>query len=517
MRSVLVTGIGAPRPVLPDVRSMFAHAAATQPDTVALVHLGRRLTYADASRGVARIASQLLARGLAGKVVALVLPNSIEHVIAYYGCLAAGAIPALMNPTFPSEAMRPLIQASEPAAAFVLPDQAEKVSELGTVFRFETLVIGAGALSVEVLTALHAAPADGDAPDPDSPAVILFSGGTTGLPKAVVHTHRRLMAKIERIEWAWPTRESGEVWLPVAPFFHVYGMLMGLLNPVYGRATLVIPARFQPDLVIGMLADHRVTVFGGGPPAVYGALLASSGFDAVDLSALRVCPGGGASFPVELLRRWEAATGRAIHEGYGMTEVAPIAVNTLVAGRREGSVGKAVPGTVVEIVDLESGDRVMPIGEPGEIRIRGPHMFEGYLGRPEETAVTLKGGYVYTGDIGTLDAEGFLTITDRKKDVIFVNGFNVFPREIEEVLIAHPSVRTVGVARAPDPRTGEKAVAFVVAGAGVDSDSLSAWCRERLAPYKVPGDILFVDELPLTPAGKLDRMALARAAVAPSS
>lgn len=502
----------APRPAFATVYDMFAHAVATAPDDTALVHLGRRLTYAEEARAVDALAAKLEALGAPGKVVALLVANALEYHIGFYGCLKCGAIPALANATFPLEALRPLLTKAKPVLSLTTPDHAAKSRELGRDLSFETLVFGEGDLTLPTLIAAGSADRPPAQFGADDTAILMFSGGTTGISKAILHSHRRLLGKVERIEWGWPTLPRGDVWLPIAPFFHVYGLLFGVLNPVYSVGTIVIPERFQPDLVVTMLDEHKVTVFGGGPPAIYNGLLAATCFGTADLSALRVCPGGGAPFPVELIKRWKAATGLDIYEGYGMTEIAPIAVNTERFGTRIGSVGKSVPDTIVEAVDLAEGTKVLPPGEKGELRIRGPHLFTGYVDAPEETAKAIRDGFLYTGDIGTVDAEGFVTITDRKKDVIFVSGFNVFPREIEEVLMASPAVRACGVIGAPDERTGEKAVAFVVVQGGIDALTLQDFCAARLAPYKVPRDIRIVEELPLTPAGKLDRLALIRAA-----
>jgi long-chain acyl-CoA synthetase len=260
-----------------------------------------------------------------------------------------------------------------------------------------------------------------------------------------------------------------------------------------------------------------VTVFGGGPPAIYAGVLAAENLAGADLSALRVCPSGGAPVPVELHERWRRATGLAIHEGYGMTEMAPISGTTALTGVRPGSVGRAMPCNEVQVVDLETGTRALPPGERGEIRVRGPHMMTGYRNRPEETAAVLRDGFIHTGDIGHLDADGFLFITDRRKDVILVKGFNVFPREVEEAIHAHPKVAAAGVVGAPDPRSGERVVAFVVprAGEAPDEAEIAAHLAERLVGYKCPGEIRVVAALPLTGAQKLDRRALRRAAQAP--
>jgi long-chain acyl-CoA synthetase len=349
---------------------------------------------------------------------------------------------------------------------------------------------------------------------PEDPAALLFSGGTTGLPKAVEHTHGRLVTAVRCTECIWPTRTDREVFLPIAPFSHIYGFV-GLLVPLSARGETVIPERFQPEHIVDLLARYQVTVFGGGPPAIYAGLLAACNLESADLSSLRVCPAGGAPFPVELMERWRRATGLEIYEGYGMSEMAPITGTSALTGVRPGSVGKPVPGNDVQIVDLETGLGVLPPGEKGELRVRGPHMMTGYRNRPEETAQTIRDGFIYTGDIGHFDEDGFVFITDRKKDVVFVKGFNVFPREVEEVIHTHPKVGMVGVVGVPDARTGgERLVAFVVPCTGkiVDPAEISAHCASRLVNYQCPTEVRVVGQLPVTAAHKLDRVALRRAA-----
>jgi long-chain acyl-CoA synthetase len=309
------------------------------------------------------------------------------------------------------------------------------------------------------------------------------------------------------MEWGWPTRD-GETWLPVAPFTHIYGFLMGVLNPVLRGGTVVIPPRFHPDLIVDMLRNEGVTVFGGGPPAIYQAIMASERFESAKFPKLRVCPGGGAPFPVAIHTRWAEATGLPIHEGYGMTEIAPICVNTVSDGMRPGAAGKAVPDTVIEIVDIQTGKTRLPTGETGEIRVKGPHMMAGYTGNPEETAQALRDGFVYTGDIGMLDEDGFLLISDRKKDVIFVKGFNVFPREIEEALLAHDQISGACVVGRKDERSGERPVAFVTARDGLDTEAVMAFLSETLAEYKLPAELVVLEAFPMTPAAKVDRSAL---------
>jgi long-chain acyl-CoA synthetase len=313
----------------------------------------------------------------------------------------------------------------------------------------------------------------------------------------------------------WPTRTDGEVFLPIAPFSHIYGFVQGVLVPLSARGETVIPERFQPEHIVELLARYRVTFFCEGPPAIYAAVLAARNLQGADLSALRMCAAGGAPFPAELMERWRRATGLKIYEGYGMSEMAPISGANAVTGVRLGSVGKPVSGSEVQVVDLDTGLRVLPPGEHGELRVRGPHMMTGYRNGPEETAQTIRDGFIYTGDIGYLDDDGFVFITDRKKDVVFVKGFNVFPREVEEVIHTHPKVSMVGVVGVPDARTsGERLIAFVLPRTGdvIDPAEISAYCASRLVNHKCPTEVRMVGQLPITAAHKLDHAALRRAA-----
>lgn len=473
------------------VLDMFLATAKACPDRCFVTSPNGALTYAEATQRIDALAHSLGPKAQ-GRSVALVLPNSAAFLIAYFGALAAGASPALVNYGHPDATVGKLLDGIDLAAVLSDRDlpglQVTKVDDAG-------------------LLELPSAPQAHPQGSPDQTAAVLFSGGTTGLPKQVAHSNRALIKKVERMEWGWPTTE-GETWLPVAPFTHVYGFLMGVLNPVLRGGTVVIPTRFHPDLIVDMLQDAGVTIFGGGPPAIYQAIMASEKFASAQFPKLRVCPGGGAPFPLDVHKRWQEATGLPITEGYGMTEIAPIAVNTSHAGMKPGAAGKPVPDTVIEIVDLETGQTVLPAGESGEIRIRGPHMMAGYTGNPEETAIALRGGFVYTGDIGHLDAEGFLIISDRKKDVIFVKGFNVFPREVEETLLSHPAVSGACVVGRADARAGEVPVAYLTLRTTETPEAIREFCAETLADYKMPAEIAVLEALPTTPAAKVDRAAL---------
>jgi long-chain acyl-CoA synthetase len=495
--------------------AMLDHAVATTPEKVALRHLGVALTYREVGRAVAALAQRFALLVTPGDVVALVLPNSIGFHIAYFAALKALAAPALLNPFYPAAQLSPLLREAGARAVVCAPATQDAVTRLAADLGIPSVLCLGRDITIAELVAQPEAPLGLRTATPADPGALLFSGGTTGLPKTIEQTHGRLVAALRCIEHMWPTRAGSEVFLPIAPFTHIYGFLTGVLVPLSARAETVIPERFQPEHVVELLARCRVTFFGGGPPAIYAGLLAASNLRGADLSALRMCPAGGAPFPVELMERWRSATGLEIYEGYGMTEMAVICATTAASGVRPGSVGKPVPGAEVQVVDLDTGLHVLPPGQKGELRVRGSHMMTGYRNQPEETAQTIRNGFIYTGDIGYLDEDGFVFITDRKKDVVFVKGFNVFPREVEEAIHTHQNVGMVGVVGVPDARTGgERLIAFVAPRTGekVNPAEILAHCATRLVGYKRPSEVRVVGRLPITGAQKLDRMALRRAA-----
>jgi len=457
---------------------------------------GLRLGYADTLCAVRGFAGKYQSE-IEGKKVAIFMANSPFFLITYLGVLYSGGVPALLNAATPARTGAALMEELSPALAF---------SDHPLPFDGSAALVDAAAVAEWIAADQEASSRCGAG---DEPATYFYTGGTTGVPKRVIYTHHKILRAGERMQWGWPLRQ-GEVFLPIAPFSHIYGYLMGVCMPLQCAGGSVIPSRFKPSEILDLLEREKVTVLGGGPPAIYQALLADPTLSSRDLRSLRVCPGGGAPIPVEVHRRWKDATGLTIFEGYGMTEIAPIAVNTVDAGHLAGAAGKPVPDTQIEIVDLETGTVPQPAGRPGEIRVRGPHMMAGYCNNPEESAQALRDGWIYTGDVGVIDGDGFLVITDRKKDVILFNGFNVFPREVEEALIAHPDVSSASVVGAPDERTGEIVVAYVTCREGTSptSEDLIEHCREYLVAYRLPGRIVQIGMLPLTAAGKVDRKAL---------
>ncbi|HKO18907.1 MAG TPA: AMP-binding protein, partial [Acidobacteriaceae bacterium] len=276
------------------------------------------------------------------------------------------------------------------------------------------------------------------------------------------------------------------------------------------QGTLVIVPRYQPEEVLRVLERERISVFGGGPAPIYMGLLQSPSFARTDFSSLRYCLSGGAPCPEELHRAWLQGTGCPLLEGWGMSEAAPLCLNRPDALRKLLSVGRPVPDTEVEVVDLETGTHLLPRGEAGEVRVRGPQLMRGYHGRPEATREVLRDGWLYTGDIGHLDADGDLFLVDRKKDMIIVGGYNVYPRQIDEVLFKHPAIAEAASVGRSDARLGEVLVAFVVLrpGATLSEADFFEYCRANLVKYRRPVAVSFLEALPRTNARKIDKRAL---------
>jgi len=304
-------------------------------------------------------------------------------------------------------------------------------------------------------------------------------------------------------------RDDVERCLCVMPLFHCYASHMNLHAMAYHRGTLVILPRYHPAEVLDAFGNERITLFGGSP-TLFTGLMGFEGFDRADFSHLHLSSSGAAPLPAELLKRWEARTGTPIVEGFGQTEAGPvIAFNPASGVRKPGSVGLPIADTEIQIVDIETGARPLPAGAKGEIRLRGPQLMSGYRNRPEETAAALRDGWLYTGDVGEFDADGYLYITGRRKEMIIVSGYNVFPREVEEILYQHPAVADVAVVGRPDDYRGELPVAFVATRAPVSAAQLHDWCLARMARYKVPAEFRLLEALPKTAVGKLDKLRMA--------
>lgn len=343
---------------------------------------------------------------------------------------------------------------------------------------------------------------------------IQYTGGTTGVSKGAMLTHSNLLGGLQQtidllVEDPSDFPENGKV-VAVAPLFHIFGMTMVLLFGLRHGWNLLLVPKFQPDQMMELIKRERPIML-AGVATLYTALHSYPEMESYGLDEVLLYTSGGASVPVGLLRSFERRTGRPIWEGYGLSEGAPVSFNTYLKGSVGGSIGVPIPGTDVRIVDIETGEKEMPFGEPGELVVKGPQVMRGYWNMPEETANTLRDGWLHTGDIARMDEQGYLYIVDRKKEVINASGFKVYPREVEEVLYQHPEVVEAVAVGAPDEYRGETVKAFVVKRSGSDltEEELVSYCKENLAAYKVPKVLEFRDELPKSAVGKLLRRVLA--------
>ena len=509
MPSAIPAGIP---PVYPTVVHMLVDAAQASPDNEALVSGEERLDYREYLRCVVGFALELQGRGLCGRRVALLMGNSIDICIAMFAVHAAGAEVVPLNPMYTARELAPMLVDANATA--ILYDES-----LDSVIRSVTLelpvehLIPIGTKAGRRLTerpVLSRQQSLDDLPKPEDPATLQFTGGTTGRAKGVRISHRALSVNISQREAVFSTLEGVERMLCVMPLFHCYAVAMCLHAMVYRRGTLVILPRYHPADVTSSIDREKITLFGGSP-TIFTSLLNYPGFAETDFSNLRLCSSGSAPLAGDVLEAWETTTGTPILEGYGQSEAGPvISFNPVGGARKPMSVGIALPGTEIQVVDLKAGTSVLEPGRKGEIRIAGPQIMDGYLNLPAETGQALRDGWLYTGDIGELDEDGYLFIRGRKKEMLIVSGYNVFPREIEEVLHGNPVVTEAAVVGKPDDYRGELPVAFVVLGqtGEPNADALISYCAERMAPYKIPAEFHFVESLPKTAVGKVDKVLL---------
>jgi len=505
-------------PDFPTIVHALAYAAEHRANAPGIACLDRELTYGQYGQAGAALARTLIELGGGGERVVYVMRNSLEMVIGLYAGMAAGAQVAPLNPAYTDREIEPQVRDIDPrliVCDIEFAERAKRLAQLGGGAKI--IVLGADGVTVEQL--LSAPPAALPLPQPNDLGAIFFTGGTTGFPKGADHRHSNLMAFCYATAALWPLPLDAERILNVAPLFHIWGFCYTLVFPVYVRAFMDLLPAYKPAAVLEEFQKRRITTFAGGPAALYMGLRGNENFSKTDFTSLRVCLSGGAACPVELIRFWESATASVLLEGWGMSEGAPIHHNPLNGVRKIGSVGIATADYEAEVVDLETGSRVMPVGERGEVRVRGPQFTRGYRNRPEENARQIRDGWLYTGDIGYYDEDGYMFLVDRKKEMIIVGGYNVYPREIDELLFKHPAILEAATVGVPDSFSGEAVKVFVVRkpGANLDADKLLAYCKENLVKYKWPKQIAIVDALPRTSVGKIDKRALKAGALATSS
>jgi long-chain acyl-CoA synthetase len=478
--------------------------AAQHPDRPAVVFEGRTMTYGDLERDAAALARSLERAGIApGDRVALYLPNVPAYALVYLATLRAGAIAVSVNAIFKSEEVKYILNDSGAKLVFTVAEIVSNVPRAQCP-AIEHVIFcegeGGGEMLAEWVQRGATAPAAIRTMKPDEPAALLYSSGTTGFPKGVTLSHRNIHTNVRATVAACGFR-ADDRFSCFLPLFHVFAQnfIMNACFEVGG--TLVVWRRFVPDLVLEAIARERVTLF-FAVPTIYIALL-NADVPPERLATVRYYFSAAATMPEEISRRWTEKYGKLVHEGYGLTESAPCAAYNHVTRHKFGSVGTAIEDFEIKIFD--EADREVATGEWGEIVIRGPGVMLGYWQRPEETAHTLRGGWLHSGDIGRMDDEGYVYIVDRVKDMINVSGFKVWPAEVENYLYRLPGVREVAVYGVPDPQKGESVrVALVLnEGATLTGDEVIRWCRENLAAYKVPARVDVVGALPKSATGKI--------------
>jgi long-chain acyl-CoA synthetase len=522
-------------------------SVAAFPDNVAVVAGSARLTYRQLRDEVDRLAGGLASLGVErGDRVALVLPNCPQHVVAFFAVLRLGAVVVQCNPLATADELAGQLADCTPRAVICLDralptvEDVRRRADVGAVvvtalidylptgerLRLRTptpakraqrrrLVapVPDGADVVQWRTLVRgAAPArQAEVDAANDVAVLQYTGGTTGRSKAAMLSHANLVANAYQMRLWMPEAASGrEVTLTVLPLFHVYGLTLCLLTTVLLSGRLVLLPRFDLDLVATAIAAERPTLFPGVPP-IYQALADTMRGKKTDLSSIRACISGAMRLPVETQQQFETLSGARLVEGYGTTEASPAThCNPLAGTRKPGSVGVPMTGTYARIVDPEDPSRVLPPGEEGELVVKGPQVFLGYWGQDAAEQVLLDDGWLLTGDVAVMDADGFFRIVDRKKDLIIAGGFNIYPAEVEAAVQELDGVAECVVAGLPDRYRGETVKAYVVCRHGTDltAEQVQAHCAERLSAYKVPKLVDFRDELPRTAVGKAMRRAL---------
>ena len=513
------------------------------PDREAIVFYDKKMTYAEFYNSALRFAGSLQRLGVRkGDRVALLLPNCPAYPISYYAIVKIGAIVAQFNPLYTERELEKLIDDSGARIAVTLDVLAYKFNDLIAKGKLDRLIVaklrhflpfplnilaplktlrepklkvpsGFEVYDFTRLVREGSEPSEVDIDPKQDVAVFQYTGGTTGLAKAAMLTHRNVVCNtIQTASWAYMVERGKEVVMCVLPFFHVYGMTVGMNVGIYLGAKLILEPRFDVKRVVKLIDRYKVTLF-PGVPTIYVAInkYLSENPGRVDLSSVKFCLSGGAPLPVEVAEEFERLTGGKVREGYGLSESSPVThANLPDAPPKKGSIGIPISDTLAKIVDPNTGEEV-PIGEPGELCVKGPQVMKGYWNRPEETKAALdEEGWLHTGDIAYMDEDGYFYIVDRKKDMIIAGGYNIYPREVEEVLYQHPKVLECAVIGVPDEYRGETVKAFIVLKSGetATEEEIIEFCKKNLAAYKVPKLIEFVDELPKSAVGKVLRRIL---------
>lgn len=526
------------------LQQLLKNTAEKYPNKIAIHFNGKELSYQELYDSALKFAGYLQKIGIQkGDRVAIMLPNTPQSVISFYGVMMAGGIVVQTNPMYTERELAFQMKDSGAKAIVALDILFPRIKKIQGETELEHIIITAikdylpfpknlvypfiqkkqYGFSVKVehkgndhlFTEIMKHPA---LQEPimninfeEDLAILQYTGGTTGFPKGVMLTHKNLIANTKMCQaWLYKCRKGEEIVLGALPFFHVYGMTTVMILSILQASKMVLIPKPDPEVFLKTIQSQRPTMFPGAP-TMYIGMLNHPELSKYDLSSIDSCISGSAPLPVEVQEQFERLTGGKLVEGYGLTESSPVThANLLWDGERvKGSIGLPWPDTLAEIRSVETGEP-LPVGEIGELVVKGPQVMKGYWNRPEETQEVLKDGWLHTGDMGYMDEEGYFYIVDRKKDMIIASGYNIYPREIEEVLYEHPAVKEVVVAGVPDPYRGETVKAYILLkeGTTVTEDELNKFARKNLAAYKVPRKYEFRDELPKTTVGKILRRQL---------
>lgn len=529
-----------------NMSEVLANTTRKHPDHTATIFKGARLTYGELNELVDKFAAGLQQLGVKkGDRVAVHLPNCPQFPISYYAILRAGGIVVPCNPTYVAREMEHQLSDSGAEVIITLSAFYPLVKQIRDKTRLRHVVVAKIKTYLPGLLRLlftlakekkegHAVDISGDAnthwfedvlagapakPTPvdldgDDTAVLMYTGGTTGVSKGAELTHQNILVNAVQCKHWLKTPEATEVILTTLPLFHSYGMTTCMNTSMYSANSMIlVPNPRDLKDVLDSINKYQPTVY-PGVPAMYVAINNDPGVlsGKYNVKSIRACVSGAAGLPVEVQKTFEEITGGKLVEGYGLSEATPVThANPIFGENRVGTIGVPWPDTDAVIMDLETGEKALPPGEIGELCIRGPQVMKGYWNMPEETAETLKGGWLHTGDIAKMDEDGYFQIVDRKKDMILgAGGFNIYPREIEDVLYEHPKVKEVAAAGIPVAGKGERIKVYIVLKEGetATEEEIIQFCRENMAPYKVPKFVEFRTELPKTMVGKILRRVL---------
>lgn len=528
------------------LQEFLTNAAKRTPEKIAIHFMGKDIKYSELYQYALKFANYLKKIGVEkGDRVALMLPNAPQTVITYYGALYAGAAVVMTNPLYTEREIEYQLKDAGAKVIVSLDILYPRIMKIFKKTQLENIIVtsikdflpfpknllypmvqkkeygfkvevehsGVSHQLMEIFKSTEAKEIETDSSFDfeNDIALLQYTGGTTGFPKGVMLTHKNLVSNVRMCEeWLSDPNPSEDIILGVLPFFHVYGMTTVLLLTVMKGHKMVLLPKFDAETTLKTIEKQKPTLFPGAP-TIYIGLINYPGIEKYDLSSIKACISGSASLPADVQKKFETITGGKLVEGYGLTESSPVTHANIVFEelRKKNSIGIPWPNTDAKIID-SNGEQEMPIGEIGELVVKGPQIMKGYWNLQEETDFVLKDGWLKTGDLGYMDEDGFFYIVDRKKDIIIAGGYNIYPREVEEVLYEHPDVLECVAVGVPDPYRGETVKAFIVLreGSKVTEEELNSFCRESLASFKVPRIYEFRKELPKTAVGKILRRTL---------